>query len=100
MKIRLAFIILLLATPAFGYDGVNQDGNPYASRNNPYNNDNNPWASKNNPFNNDNNPWNNNARNIIRDTDGNATGYAVERKSGGKNIFDLKGNRRGYTSGD
>ena len=37
---------------------------------------------------------------IIRDNNGKLTGYAVPKRDGGVNFFDLKGNRRGYLPPD
>lgn len=53
----------------------------------------------------DNSPanWNNSKNNtasdrIVRDSAGNPVGYAVQKPSGGTNIFEFSGERKGYIS--
>ena len=38
--------------------------------------------------------------NIIRNNQGNAVGYEVEKSDGGVNYFNLNGERQGYKAGD
>jgi len=55
-----------------------------------------PYNWKNSPYNWENSPmrWDN--ERIIRDENGEPTGYAVPKRDGGVNFFDLEGKRRGY----
>lgn len=73
---------------------------PLNWRNNQLNWENSPLNWRNNPQNWQNNPmrWGN--ERIIRDNNGKPTGYAVLKRDGGVNFFDLKGNRRGYLPAD
>jgi hypothetical protein len=48
----------------------------------------------------ENNPININSDRIIRDSSGEATGYAVPKADGGVNYYDLQGNRQGYQGPD
>ena len=59
-----------------------------------WDNSSNNW--ENSPNNWENNPNNWNSDRVIRDNDGNATGYAVPNSNGVINIYDLDGNREGY----
>ena len=51
---------------------------------------------ENSPNNWENNPNNWDSDRIIRNNDGDATGYAVPNSNGVINIYDLDGNREGY----
>ena len=55
-----------------------------------------PYNWNNNPNNWENNPSNWSSDRIIRDNNGDATGYAVPNSNGVTNIYDLDGNREGY----
>lgn len=77
------------------------DNNPYANSPNNYANSPNNYANspnnyENAPNNYENNPYNTNSNRIIRDNDGQATGYAVPRADGGVNYFNSNGGRSGY----
>ena len=51
---------------------------------------------KNSPNNFENSPNRYGNENIIRDNQGNAVGYEVEKSDGGVNYFNLNGERQGY----
>ncbi|MEY4961289.1 MAG: hypothetical protein RL610_1468 [Pseudomonadota bacterium] len=96
-KIYIFIGMVLFTSVCFSQAPYPQDS-PYDPSNNPYSYDNNPYNSTNNPYNSENNPYKSggNSR-VIRDNEGNATGYAVPRPDGGVNFFDYKtGNRTGY----
>ena len=92
---KLLSIFVLITSSSFA--GVNswEDG-PYNWENSEHNweNSSNNW--KNNPNNWENNPNNWNSDRIIRNNDGDATGYAVPNSNGVINIYDLDGNRECY----
>lgn len=75
------------------YDYNASPDNWYNSQNNWENSPNN-W--KNSPNNFDNSPYKLNNQHIIRDENGQATGYIVPKTTGGANIFDMNGNRKAY----
>jgi hypothetical protein len=62
--------------------------------------DSSPYNWKNSPHHWDNSPHKYNNDRIIRDNQGNATGYAVPKDDGGVNYYDLEGNRTGYKPGE
>jgi hypothetical protein len=83
---------------AFSTGAVAQDWN--SNPNNWVNNPNN-WENNPNNWKNNKNNWENSSNRqgnerIIRDSNGNPTGYAVPKQDGGVNFYDNKGNRRGY----
>ena len=84
---------LLLSSPAPAQDW---NSNPNNWKNSSINWENSSINWKNNPNTWKNSPmkWGNDR--IVRDTEGNPQGYAVPKKDGGVNFFDLDGNRRGY----
>jgi hypothetical protein len=83
----------------FGRVVLAQDwsGSPNNWENSANNWDNSPSNWNNNPANWENSPNRYGNDRIIYDDRGNPSGYAVPKPSGGVNIFDLEGNRRGYT---
>lgn len=90
-------IIVLLAgfcSPAIAQTDWNSS--PHNWDNSPYNFHNSPHNWNNSPRNWQNSPhrWGN--ERIIRDSRGNAAGYAVPKPDGGVNYYDLNGNRTGY----
>jgi len=88
-------ILLLLSTSVYA-DGP-WESSPYNWENNSLNWDNSSLNWDNNSLNWDNNPNNWDSNRIIRNTDGDATGYAVPKTGGGVNYYDLKGDRKGYS---
>lgn len=72
------------------------ESSPYNWENNFLNWDNSSTNWENNPNNWDNNSNNWNSNRVIRDNNGNATGYAVPKENGGTNYFNLDGIREGY----
>ena len=67
------------------------------------------WDNSENNWENSSSNWDNSPSNysnstekfgndrIVYDEDGEAAGYAVPKESGGVNIYDFNGNRKGYT---
>jgi hypothetical protein len=67
------------------------------------------WENSSNNWNNSSTNWKNNPGNwenspnrygndrIIYDSEGDPSGYAVPKESGGMNLYDFEGNRKGYT---
>jgi len=93
---KTLIIFLLLATPAMAQD---YNSSPWNYKNAPNNWANSPWNYKNSPNNYDNSPLKYGNERIIRDNQGNATGYAVPKADGGVNYYDFSGKRQGYTPG-
>jgi hypothetical protein len=93
----VGFVILLLV---IGISFAQADGpwesSPYNWENNSLNWDNSSLNWDNNSLNWDNNSNNWDSNRIIRNPDGNATGYAVPKADGGINYFNLDGVREGY----
>ena len=87
-------ILLLLSTSVYA-DGP-WESSPYNWENNSLNWDNSSLNWDNNSLNWDNSPNNWDSNRIIRNTDGDATGYAVPKTGGGINYFNLDGIREGY----
>ena len=91
---------LILAAAIFSssvFAGVTSwEDSPYNWENSEHNWDNSSNNWENSPNNWENNPNNWNSDRVIRDNDGNATGYAVPNSNGVTNIYDLDGNREGY----
>jgi hypothetical protein len=94
MKKRYLTYSLLLIYQ-LGHSGA-WDSSPYNWENSEHNWENSGFNYDNSPMNWDNNPMNLNSDRIIRDTDGNPTGYIVPKDNGGSNIFNLEGDRDGY----
>jgi len=92
---KLLLCTLLFAPLVFA-DVTSWEDSPYNWDNSEYNWDNSSNNWENNPNNWENNPNNWNSDRIIRDNDGNASGYAVPNSNGVINIYDLDGNREGY----
>ena len=91
------FILSLLFFSVHVFAGVTSwEDSPYNWENSEHNWDNSSNNWENNPNNWENNPNNWNSDRVIRDNDGNATGYAVPNSNGVTNIYDLDGNREGY----
>jgi len=97
-SLAILFTFLLLSSGA-AFAQTAWDSSPYNHKNSPFNYENSPFNYNNSPFNYENSPFNTNSDRIIRDNQGNTTGYAVPRKDGGVNYFDLSGNRKGYNPG-
>ena len=90
-------LLILIAIPINLLAGTSSwEDSPYNWENSEHNweNSSNNW--ENSPNNWENNPNNWNSDRVIRDNDGNATGYAVPNSNGVTNIYDLDGNREGY----
>jgi len=62
----------------------------------PLNFQNSPLNFQNSPQNFQNSPQKYNNNRIIRDTSGQPQGYAVPRRDGGINYYDMNGNHKGY----
>ena len=92
---KLILALAIISSSVFA--GVNSwEDSPYNWENSEHNWDNSSNNWKNSPNNWENNPNNWNSDRVIRDNDGNATGYAVPNSNGLINIYDLDGNREGY----
>jgi len=92
-----AFVLSLLFFSVHVFAGVTSwEDSPYNWENSEHNWDNSSNNWENSPNNWENNPNNWNSDRVIRDNDGNATGYAVPNSNGVTNIYDLDGNREGY----
>ena len=91
-------MISMLLAPLFSPAAMAQDWNssPWNWANNPNNWENTSSNWRNNPNNWQNSPnrWGN--ERILRDDNGDPRGYAVPKRDGGVNFFDLSGQRRGY----
>ena len=92
---KLILALALISSSVFA--GVTSwEDSPYNWENSEHNWDNSTNNWENSPNNWENNPNNWNSDRVIRDNDGNATGYAVPNSNGVTNIYDLDGNREGY----
>ena len=90
-------IVLTLFPCSLAFAGVTSwEDSPMNYDNSEMNWENSEMNYNNSPMNWDNSPMNINSDRIIRDQNGNPTGYIVPKESGGSNIFDLDGNREGY----
>lgn len=89
----LAVMALGLSTAAMAQDW---NSSPQNFENSPSNFENSPSNFKNSPNNFENSPNNYGNPNIIRDNNGNASGYAVPKANGGVNFYAPDGTRRGY----
>ena len=85
MKIFISLILSLISSISIA-DSTDFNNNPLNYNNSPLN------------FENSTNRYGN--ENIIRDNQGNAVGYEVEKSDGGVNYFNLNGERQGYKAGD
>lgn len=93
---KLSAAVSILITMTVEADVTNWDNSPYNFKNSEMNWENSPMNFRNSPMNLENNPININSDRIIRDSSGEATGYAVPKADGGVNYYDLQGNRQGY----
>ena len=80
---------------------ITAQANDWDSSPNNWNNSPNNWDNSSMSWDNSPNNWENstniyNNPRIIRDTNGNAQGYAVPKDDGGVNFFDRNGQRKGY----
>ena len=96
---------LLIATITTGSQLVLADvtdfnNSPNNFENSPNNFENSPNNFANSPLNFENNTNRVNNSRVIRDNEGNATGYAVPKSNGGVNYFDSSGHRTGYQPAD
>jgi hypothetical protein len=81
-------------------DSMDFNNNPNNFNNSPLNFENSPDNFKNSPNNFENSPNRFGNDNIVRDNEGNAIGYEVEKRDGGVNFFNLSGERQGYKAGN
>ena len=94
---KLLLTLAIISSSVFA--GVTSwEDSPYNWDNSENNWDNSPNNWENSPNNWENNPNNWNSDRVIRDNEGNPTGYAVPKDGGGVNIYDLDGNREGYVN--
>jgi hypothetical protein len=93
-KFILFSLSLILSTGNASASDYNSSPNNY--NNSPNNYDNSPNNYNNSPNNYENSPNKYGNKRIIRDNDGNPSGYAVPKSDGGINYFDMDGNRIGY----
>lgn len=92
---KLMLVVAITSSSAFaGVTSWEDSPNNWDNSEHNWDNSSNNW--ENNPNNWENNPNNWNSDRVIRDNDGNATGYAVPNSNGVTNIYDLDGNREGY----
>ena len=99
MKIFTSIILAFLSCSSMA-DNMDFNNNPNNFENSPYNFENSPNNFQNSPNNFENSPNRYGNENIIRDNQGNAVGYGVEKSDGGVNYFNLNGERQGYKAGD
>ena len=93
-RIMCVNVLCIFATPVFAqYDWQSNPNNWNNSESNWENSGDN-WKNSPNNWNNSPNKWGN--ERIIRDSNGNAVGYAVPKKDGGVNYYDFNGKRKGY----
>jgi len=97
MKRILAIAILLIPAIALAQGW---ESSPNNWDNSHLNYENNSLNFKNSPLNHDNSPLKLGNDRIVYDENGKATGYAVPKESGGVNVYDLDGDRVGYTPAD
>ena len=92
---KLMLIAAIISSSAFaGVTSWEDSPNNWENSEHNWDNSSNNW--ENSPNNWENNPNNWGSDRVIRDNDGNATGYAVPNSNGVTNIYDLDGNREGY----
>jgi len=89
----LILIAVMFSVTAYANDW---NSSPNNWNNSPSNWENSPSNWNNSPNNWDNSPNNFGNTRIIRDTNGNAQGYAVPKADGGVNFFNQNGERKGY----
>lgn len=93
-KIIGIVLVFIFATPLFAQTDWESSPNNWDNSESNWENSSSNWENSPNNWDNSTSKWGN--ERIIRDEDGNATGYAVPKKDGGVNYFDLSGNREGY----
>ena len=92
---KLTLIVAIISSSAFaGVTSWEDSPNNWENSEHNWDNSSNNW--ENSPNNWENNPNNWDSDRVIRDNDGNATGYAVPNSNGVTNSYDLDGNREGY----
>lgn len=92
-------VVIMVLFASGGVMAWDWNSSPNNFKNSPYNFENSPYNFRNSPYNWDNSPGRYGNERIIRDSQGNARGYAVPRPDGGANFFDTQGNRWGYQPG-
>ncbi len=93
MKTPFTLFILMISFSAVAED-YNSSPNNYENSTNNYENSSSNY--KNSPNNYDNSPNKYGNDRIIRDNEGNATGYSVPKDDGGVNFYNSNGDRTGY----
>jgi hypothetical protein len=93
---RYILYLIVMFYAASNASAESWDDSPYNWNNSEDNWDNSSSNWDNNPNNWENNPSNWSSDRIIRDNNGDATGYAVPNSNGVTNIYNLDGNREGY----
>lgn len=93
-----SFVFFLVPSLSIA-DFTNWENSPLNFDNSEMNYENSSLNFNNSPINFQNNPMNFNSDRIVRDNGGDAIGYAVPKRDGGVNYFDLTGNRMGYQGG-
>ena len=93
---RYILYLIVMFYAASNASAGSWDDSPYN-----WNNSEDNWDNSSNNWNNNPNNWENNPSNwssdrIIRDNNGDTTGYAVPNSNGVTNIYNLDGNREGY----
>ena len=93
-------IIGIVTVLAFSAGSATAEG--WGSSPNNWENSSNNWDNSSSNWKNSPNNWENSPSRfgkdrIIYDGEGNPAGYAVPKDSGGVNLYDFDGNRRGYT---
>lgn len=98
LRTKLLLTMFLILSQGQNISAVDYDyaHSPYNYDNNPNNYDNSSRKYENSPRNYDNSPNKYGNERIIRDNDGEPTGYAVPKPNGGVNYFDFDGNRINY----
>ena len=92
---KLILAVAIISSSAFaGVTSWEDSPNNWENSENNWDNSSNNW--ENSPNNWENNPNNWDSDRIIRNNDGDATGYAVPNTNGVINIYDLDGSREGY----
>jgi hypothetical protein len=94
---KFLFVMTLTIFSFYGSQSY-ADSNPYSAANNPYSAQNNVYSPNNNPYNPKNNRYNLKSERIIRNSYGEAIGYAVPRKDGGTNYYSYDDGYEGYQS--
>lgn len=93
-----AVLVIVLSSPVVSMGGWNANPNNWENSASNWENSSGNW--ENSPGNWENNPYNSTSDRIVYDNDGRPSGYVVPKDSGGANIYDFNGNRRGYVPAD